>query len=233
MIKSAAYRNGVRDGAPFTLMIVPFGMLFGVVAMDAGMTLAQTMGMTILVIAGASQFTVVQLMNDGAGVVMICAAALAVNLRMAMYSAALVPHLGNAPLWQRAIVSYVNFDQTYATSVAKYEHKPDWTLQDKVAYFLGVATPITPAWAAMTLVGALVGKAIPADWGLDFVLPLTFIALVAPMLKTLPHVLAAIVSVIAGLALAGLPSGAGLLIAAAMAMLAGALAEIAMERRAK
>ncbi|NIY73561.1 branched-chain amino acid ABC transporter permease [Marivivens donghaensis] len=228
----AAYFEGFRSGIPFFLVIIPFGMLFGVVALDAGMALGQAMAMTMLVIAGASQFAALHMMADNAGVALVVSAALAVNLRMAMYSAALVPHLGAAPLWQRALVSYGNFDQTYAVSIAKYEERPDWTPREKSAFFLGVATPIIPAWGAASLVGALIGSGIPADWGLDFMLPITFISLIGPMLRTLPQVLTALASVIFGLIFSGLPSGTGLLLAGIIAMFVGALSEMAMERRA-
>ena len=98
----SAYWAGVRDGAPFVLIAVPFATLFGVIATDAGLTLAQAMGFTILVIAGAAQFAAVQMMVEDASIAFVLLAALAVNLRMAMYSASLVPYLGAAPLWKRA-----------------------------------------------------------------------------------------------------------------------------------
>ena len=229
----SAYWAGVRDGAPFILMAIPFSTLFGVIATDAGLTLAQAMGFTILVIAGAAQFAAIQLMVENASIAFVLLAALAVNLRMAMYSASLVPYLGSAPLWQRAFIAYLNFDQTYITSVARYEARPDMSVSDRVSYFLGVATPITPFWFGMTLVGVVAGQAIPDAWALDFIMPIMFLAMVAPMLKSLAHVAAAAVSVAVALALVDLPAGTGLLIAAGAAMLTGAFAEVWMEKRAR
>lgn len=226
-----AYLAGVRDGWPFIFVVIPFSTLFGVVATDAGLSLAQAMGFTVLVIAGAAQFAALQMMVENAAISMVLLAALAVNLRMAMYSASLVPHLGAAPLWQRALVSYLNFDQTYITSITRYEARPEMSVQDKFLYFMGVATPITPLWYGMTLVGIYAGAAIPDAWALDFVLPITFLAMVAPMLKSVAHVSAAAVSIIVTLALISLPSGTGLLIAAVCAMATGAAVEIWMERR--
>jgi predicted branched-subunit amino acid permease len=229
----SAYWSGVRDGLPFLLVVTPFAILFGVVAMDAGLTLGQTMGFSVTVFAGAAQFAALQLMVDNAGIALVLLAALAVNLRMAMYSAALVPWLGAAPLWQRALVAYVNVDQTYAVSMVRFDERSDWGIRQRVAFFLGVATPITPMWVAMTAVGALVGSRIPPEWALDFALPITFIGMVAPMLKKLAHLVAAGVSVVVALLLIGLPSGLGLLIAAGAAMVAGASVETLMERRAE
>jgi predicted branched-subunit amino acid permease len=227
----SAFLRGLRDGAPFVLVVAPFAMLFGVVATEAGLSIAQTMGMTALVIAGAAQFTAIQLMTENAPVFLIIAAALAVNLRMAMYSAALAPHLGSAPFWQRALIAYVNFDQTYAASVLEYERRPDMSVPQKVAYFFGTVVPVAPPWIGFSLVGALVGSGIPPQFALDFALPITFLALVAPMLKSLAHIAAAATSVIIALLLAFLPSGVGLLIAGAVAMCVGAAVEIWLERR--
>ncbi len=223
--------RGVRDGAPFLLVVAPFAMLFGVVATEAGLNLAETMGFSVLVIAGAGQFAALQLMVDNAPIWMALATALAVNLRMAMYSAALVPHLGNAPLWQRAIAAYFLVDQSYAASVAQYERLPDMSVAEKLSYFFGVLTPVCPLWYVFTLVGAMAGEAIPEAFALDFALPITFIALVAPMLKTAAHVAAAVTSVIAALVLAWMPVGAGLLVAAFIAMAVGATVEVWQERR--
>ncbi|SEN34330.1 AzlC protein [Roseovarius tolerans] len=99
------YWQGVRDGAPFILVIVPFSLLFGVVATEAGLNILETMSFSVLVIAGAAQFTALQLLGDGAPTLIALVSALAVNLRMAMYSASLTPWIGEATLGQRAIAA--------------------------------------------------------------------------------------------------------------------------------
>jgi predicted branched-subunit amino acid permease len=226
----SAYWAGVRDGLPFIVMVVPFALLFGVVGIEAGLSMAQTMSFSVLVIAGASQFAALQLMLENAAIGFVLLAALAVNLRMAMYSAALAPHLGAAPFWQRALVGYLNFDQSYMASIAKYEDNPQMTLQAKVAYFLGVALVISPLWCVFTYIGARLGATVPADIEIAFILPIAFLSMVAPMLKSLAHVAAAFVSLIVAISLAGLPAGSGLLIAAVCAMLTGVVVETWMER---
>jgi len=230
--QKTAFWRGLRNGAPFLVMAVPFAALFGVVAADAGLQLAQTIGFSLLVIAGAAQFAALQLMLENTSIALILIAALAVNLRMAMYSAALVPHLGAAPFWQRALVAYVNFDQSYMLSVLEYEARPEMSVAEKVWYFLGVAALIAPAWVLASIAGAVLGTQLPPSDALDFMVPIMFLAMVGPMLKSLAHVMAAFTSVVAGLALAGLPSGSGLLLAAFCAMVVGAWVETAMERRA-
>ncbi len=221
----SAYWRGFRDGAPFILVIAPFGMLFGVVATEAGMDLIQTMAMTFIVIAGAAQFASVQLLTEDAPVFVAVLTGLAVNLRMAMYSASLSPHLGKARTWKKILAAYFMVDQSYAVSIAKYETEPEMPVDEKAAYFFGVVSPICPLWYVFTLIGALIGTAIPPEYALDFAIPITFIALVAPSLRSLPHLAAAIVSIIVALSLSWMPYNLWLMIAAVLAMITGAQLE--------
>ena len=226
-----AYWRGVLDTLPFLLVIIPFSVLFGVLATEAGLNLAEVMGFSVLVVAGAAQFAALQLMTENAPVVLVLTTALIVNLRMAMYSAALARHLGGAPLWQRGILAYFIVDQTFAVALARFERAQDLSLPRRVAYFLGTATPITPVWYLFTLTGAVLGTRIPDGYGLDFALPLAFLAMVAPMLRTVAHMAAAATSVTLALGLAWLPSGLGLIVAGVVAMVVGAAVEQRMERR--
>jgi predicted branched-subunit amino acid permease len=232
MTTRQAFWRGYLDCAPFILIVVPYSMLFGVVARDAGLDILQTMAMSVLVIAGASQFTAVALLQEQAPVFIALAAALAVNLRMAMYSAALVPHIGHAPLGLRAIMAYLMVDQAFAVAVRTYEDRPEMTPPTKVAYYFGCMALICPFWYGFTLIGALVGQAIPAAFSLDFAVPVCFIALTAPLMRSGPHVLAALVAGIAALAFAWVPWSLGLLIAAALGVFVGGQAEIFLARRA-
>lgn len=227
----AAYLRGLRAALPFVIVVAPFGLLFGVVGTEAGLDIAQVMGFTVLVIAGASQFTALQLMADGAPTLIVVASALAVNLRMAMYSASLAPYLGQAPFWQRALAAYMNVDQTYALGHAEYESRPGMTPPERMAFFFGTATPIIPVWVGATAVGIWVGAALPPALGLDFAVPITFIALIAPALRTLAHVAAAVTSVVMAILLGFLPWNLWLLAAGLAAMIVGAEVERRMEAR--
>jgi predicted branched-subunit amino acid permease len=229
--RSDAYWQGVRDSAPFLIVIVPFAILFGMLATEAGWNIGQVMAMSVMVIAGASQFTALQLISENAPTVMVILTALAVNLRMAMYSASMAPHIGTAPLWQRALAAYFLVDQTYGTAINRYTLTPRMSPAQKIAYFFGAVTPVCLPWYAATYAGAVAGAAIPPELALDFAVPITFIALVAPALRSLPHLAAAFVSVVAALLLVTVPFGLGLMIAAALAIATGALVEIWQERR--
>ncbi|MCV2888097.1 AzlC family ABC transporter permease [Ruegeria aquimaris] len=225
------YWRGFRDGAPFIMVAAPFGTLFGVFATEAGLNLMQVMTFTATVFAGAAQFTALQLLLDDTPTLIVLLSALAVNLRVAMYSAALTPYLGAAPLWQRAVAAYFTVDQSYALSVVRFETEPDLTVPQRMAYFFGTVTPLAPAWYLATYLGAVLGTRIPDSWALDFALPITFLAMIGPMLRTLPHVIAALVAIVTALLTAGVPFNLGLLIAGTAGMMAGARAEVVLARR--
>lgn len=225
-----AFRLGMMQTIPFLIVIVPFAILFGVVALEAGIDMLQILGFSVLVFAGASQFTAVQLLSDQAPLWLVIVSALAVNLRLAMYSASLVPWLREANDKQRIWFAYLLIDQSYALSIQHYERFPRLNLKQKLAYFLGASLLLCVPWVLCSLLGAAIGRSIPDSIALDFAIPLTFLAMAAPMLRTPAHLTACFVAVTASLALAGLPSGTGLLIAAPLGMAAGALVEWRMER---
>ncbi|MBB93657.1 MAG: branched-chain amino acid transporter AzlC [Rhodobacteraceae bacterium] len=223
--------RGARDSLPFVFVAGPFGLLFGVVSSDAGLHVTETFFFSVSVFAGAAQFTALQLMQEHAPTLIVLISALAVNLRCAMYSAALTPHLGAAPMWQRAVGAFFIVDQSYALSIVEYENKPDMPLAEKWAYFTGTNVVIAPLWCCMTLLGSLVGAAIPESWSLDFAVPLAFTAIVAPMLRTPAHIAAAFVSVSVAILAAGVPHNLGLILAGLAGMITGAVVETEIERR--
>ncbi len=227
----SVFWNGFRTAAPFVLVVAPFGLLFGVVATEAGLNLLQVMIMTMLVTAGAAQFTALALMAENAPTVIVLLTSLAVNLRMAMYSAALAPYIGKTSNWLKLLMAFYLTDQSFAVSSVKFVEDPSMSLKARIAYFLGSCLPLAPVWYASTLVGALLGSAIPPEYSLDFAIPICFIAITAPMLRSLPHLVAALVSVCGALALIWIPYSLGLLVAAVLAMVAGAQAEVWLNRR--
>lgn len=229
--RRSAFLRGLFSALPFMLVIAPFGLLFGVVGTEAGLNIVEVMGFSIIVIAGAAQFAAVQMLADNAPTVIILATSLAVNLRMAMYSASLTPHLGQAPVGLRALMAYCLVDQTYAAAMIDYEKNPHQSPGEKIAFFFGAVLPVCPLWYVATYVGAQVGTAIPPEFALDFAVPITFLAMIAPLLRTAAHVAAAGVSVALSLALAFVPYNGGLLIAAVAAMVTGAQVEAWTERR--
>lgn len=227
----SAFWAGFWDSAPFIVVAAPFALLFGVLATEAGLNVFETLAFSVVVIAGAAQFTALSLMEEGAPTLVVLASALIVNLRMAMYSASITPYLGQVPFWWRALAAYFLVDQTYAVSFQKFESTPTLTTSQRLAYFFGTVTPICPMWYLFTLIGALVGQKIPESWALDFVIPIAFLALIGPMLRTGAHVIAALTAIGIALLCAGLPYSLGLVVAGLAGMIAGARAELWIEAR--
>lgn len=223
--RKTAFARGLAAGLPFVLAAGPFGMVFGIAAVEAGLDLAQLMAMSLVVFAGAAQFTALAQMDQAAPVALVVLAGLAVNLRMAMYSASLAPHFAGSSLLTRAGAAWLLVDNTYATGVIEFERAPKAPLRDKLAFYAASAIPVMIVWPGATLVGAALGARIPETVPTDFAMPVVFLALVAPMVKTLPHLVAAMVSVIGALVFSFLPYSSGLLVAAGLAMVAGVQVE--------
>ena len=149
-----------------------------------------------------------------------------------MYSASIAPHLKDAPFWQRAIAGYILVDNVYAVGIAEFERNPSLTIQQKMIYYFGCAIPVAIIWYISAFVGAYLGQSIPPEFALDFAVPIAFLAIVAPMLKSLAHIGAALTSIIVALTLSFLPYSIGLFVAAATAMIVGAEIERRMEKAA-
>lgn len=228
-LKSHFWR-GFRDAIPFVFVAGPFGILFGVLATEAGLKLYETMTFTTAVFAGTAQFAALQLMQEGAPTVIVIITALVVNLRVAMYSASLTPYLGQASMGWRVPIAYFTVDQSYALSITKFESSPDLTLSERIAYFFGTNGPIAPLWYVATLFGAVMGSRIPDAWALDFALPLAFLAMLGPLLRTPAHIAAALASIVVTLVMAWIPYNLSLLIGALAGMITGAQVELRMSR---
>ncbi len=224
------YWKGFCDGAPFVIPIIPFGTLFGVLAVETGADALQALVFSATVFAGGAQFAALQLMQDGAPILIVLASSLAVNLRLVMYSASLTPYLGSAPMWQRAIAAFVIVDQTYAGAIVRFENEPSLLVSQRMSYFFGLISPLTPFWLLCTYLGAVLGTRIPDSWALDFALPILFLALIGPMMRTNAHVVAALVATAVALLTVNVPFNLGLLIAGFAGMMAGAQAELISER---
>jgi 4-azaleucine resistance transporter AzlC len=215
------------------LVIAPFGAIFGAIANQAGLNLIEAMAMSVIILAGASQIAALQLLSDQAPALIAILTGLFINLRFAMYSASLAPYWQGAPLWQRALCAYLMVDQSYGMSIRRYIESPDDSVAYRVSYYFGVSLPVVFVWFISTGVGAVLGAAIPPQLSLEFAVPVTFIAIVAPILRGLPNLAAAIVAVALALAFYHLPYNLGLLVAAAGGMGVGLSLEVYQEIRGR
>ena len=218
----SAVRRGIRDVAPLLLGVGPFGLVAGVAAINAGLTLEQALGMSVIVFAGASQLAALELIGRDAPLSVVVATAVVINFRMLMYSASIAPYFRSLRARSRSLAAYLLTDQAYALSVSTYRSED---AIDRLAYYLGAAATLWVVWQVATVAGALLQAGVPDALGLEFAVPLVFLALLVPAMEDGPTVVAGLVG--GGIAVLGaeLPLNLGLLVGAAVGIAAGVASE--------
>ena len=214
---------GVRAEVPLLIGVFPFGMIYGALALNAGLSASAAQLMSSIVFAGSSQFVAAQLVHEAAPAFVIILTIAVVNLRHILYSASLAPYLKDLSLRWKVLLSYLLTDEAYAPSIIKYEKDG---LQPYSHWFLlGAGFSLWFNWQISTALGIFLGAAIPKDWPLDFALPLTFIAMVVPILKNRPMVAAAVSAGLVALLTYSLPYRLGIILAALTGILVGTILE--------
>lgn len=218
----SAFLKGVRDQLPILLGVVPFGLIFGALALSQGISAFAAQGFSLFVFAGSAQFIAAQLVGGRVPVFIIVLTIFVVNLRHALYSATLAPHLKQLSRLWRLVLGWLLTDEAFATTSIYLR-----TGQRAFGryYFLGTGLTLWISWQVSTAIGILLGARIPSSWNLDFALPLTFIALIAPTLVDRPTWAAAAAAGISAVALSSLPYRLGLLAAALIGIGVGVLLE--------
>ena len=217
----SAFWQGFLATLPLQLATLPFGLIFGIVAVETGLDPGQIFGITVIVVAGASSLVAMELIQDQAPAVLVILTSALVNLRMAMYSAALVPHWQGAGWRPRLAAGYFLNDQTYAVSVRAYESGQLPDLRARISYFFGCGLCGIPCWTATVYAGVLLGQSVPESWGLEMAAPALFLAIAAPMVRTPAHGAALAVSMGAMALAGGLPQGVDVVFASAAGIAAG------------
>lgn len=226
-------RLGFLKTLPLSLGCIPFGLAYGVLAIQAGLTVAEAMLMSLVVFAGASQFMAVVMIQAGAGLPLVVASTLLVNLRHLVMGLSISPYLSETtPAWQR-LVAFAMTDESYLTSVTHYRDQAEE--QGNPHFMLGAGGSIYVAWGIASFIGALAGHSIsdPLKWGLDFAMPATFLTMLLPQIVS--RRLAAVVTVSAVVATATyvlVPGKWYIILAVVSATATGVVLEILAERRA-
>jgi 4-azaleucine resistance transporter AzlC len=220
---SYEFWSGVREELPILLGVIPFGMIYGILALSAGLSAVDAQAMSAVVFAGSSQFMTANLISALTPGLVVILTGFVINLRHMLYSASIAPYTKHLPMSWKAILAYLLTDEAYAVSIVHYQREGEIT--HKHWFLLGAGLALWSTWQISTGVGIFLGAQIPSAWGLDFALPLTFIALVVPGLKDRPGALTAVVASLAALLFFGLPFKLGLLAATFLAIAAGLWSE--------
>ena len=214
---------GVREELPILLGVIPFGMIYGLLALKAGLSPFNAQAMSSVVFAGSAQFMTANLLSAATPALVVILTGFIINLRHALYSASIAPYTKHLPLAWKAILAYLLTDEAYVVSILHYQREGELTY--KHWHLLGSGLALWSSWQISTGVGIFLGAKIPDAWGLDFALPLTFIALVVPGLKDRPGVITTAVASLAALLFFGMPFKLGLLTSAFVAIAAGMWSE--------
>ncbi len=228
MKPSSHFWAGVRAELPLLIGVFPFGLIYGALALDAGVPVAAAQAMSSIVFAGSSQFAATQLIRDHAPALVIVLVIAVVNLRHMLYSASLAPHLKDLSLRWKILLSYLMTDEAYAVAILNYERIGGTT--GAHYYFFGAGLALWSTWQSASALGLWLGAALPADLPLDFALPLTFIAMVVPALKNRPSTAAALSAGAVALLAYSLPYKLGLVLAALTGIVVGTVLETPVAR---
>jgi 4-azaleucine resistance transporter AzlC len=198
-------------------------MIYGALALNAGLSKPAAQMMSSIVFAGSSQFITTQLVHESAPGYVILLTIAVINLRHILYSASLAPYVASVSTRWKTLLSYLLTDEAYAATVIHYEKEGvtpygHW-------FFLGAGLALWMTWQISTALGIFLGAAIPESWQLDFALPLTFIAMVLPVLRNRPAIAAALSAGCVALAAYSLPYRLGLILAALVGITIGTLLE--------
>ena len=189
--KFKIFLKGIIDVSPLMIPVVPFGLIFGVLAIDVGFTPLQAMGMSLIVFGGASQIVLLQLFSGGASSLVIISSVGAVNSRHLLSVAVVSEHLSDLKLIWKIIISYFLIDQSFAISNEYFRKNKE---RNRYFHLVGGGAACWIIWQSTTLLGIILGSAIPEKLGLSFAVPLTFLALLVNDFRKFTNLVVIIVS---------------------------------------
>lgn len=223
---------GITHTLPFVLGAIPFGVSYGILSVQAGLSIIETQLMSIIVFAGAAQFMALGMIQAGVSIPLIIMSTFLINLRHMVMGLSLSPYLAKTGPWWHRILAFGMTDESYIASITHYRKAAP---EHADPYFaLGSSTLLFIGWQLMTITGTLTGSSIanPLDWGLDFAMPATFLVMLLAQITSKRLVVVAITSGIVGtLSYLYVPGKWYIIIATLAACIVGLALEWAEERR--
>ena len=226
----AAFRAGILECVQLIPSYIPFGLVCGVASVQAGLGEWGAVALSAFAFAGSSQAVLTQFLSGGAPLMIAIVSGLVVNLRMAVYSAAISQRIAGASRKERVLWAAFLVDQTFISNEAR--HQRGEHMDHPLAFYLGCALMLWPWWVLMNAIGAFAGAKLPASWQLDFTIPLSFVAMVVPLLKSRSQILAAVAGGVAGILLYAMPLKTGLIAACVFGTCVGMLVDAWQASRA-
>lgn len=216
---------GATATLPLLLGVVPLGLIVGVNAANAGLTPSQTVGMSLLVFAGAAQLAVVGLVGQSAPLAVVVLTAVVINVRHVMYSASIAPYVRRFDPAAKWLAPYFLNDETYAVSITGFRDA-DPSARDRQAFYFGSGLAMLAAWVASTAAGAVFGASLRLGLSFDFAVPLVYLALLFSTLDDTPGATTAAVAGVVSVLAASLPLHLGLVVASLVGVVTGVTVEV-------
>jgi len=185
------FLKGIIDVSPLMIPVVPFGLIFGILAIDIGFSPLATMGMSLIIFGGASQIILLQLFSGGASSLIIISSVGAVNSRHLLYGAVVSEHVSDLKLIWKIIISYFLIDQAFAVSNEYFKKNKE---KNKYFHLIGGGFTCWIIWQSTTFLGIILGAAIPEKLGLSFAVPLTFLAILVNDFRKMINVIVILTS---------------------------------------
>ena len=219
--KHPQFRAGAIDMAPLTLGISAWGLMTGVAMVQSGMSVFESVAMTLLVFAGSAQLASIPLIVAGAPAWVILATAFCVNLRFVVFSLHLRNYLMHLPRWRRLVDGYFTADLSYVMLTRRYP-RPACDAEGQAAqeaYLIGGYAITWVGWIGLSLAGIALANAVPAAWGLGFAGVMALVAVLCSMADTRLRLLAVAVAGATAVAAYALPLKLNVVLAIAVAVL--------------
>ena len=220
-VDRSVVKQAILDSVPLVVPAIPFALIIGLAVVESGMSPLLGWSSAWIIFGGAAQLTLIALLGSGTAVAAAVTAAIVVNARHLMYSAALAPKFQDQPRWFRWLGPYVLIDQLFALAMLRLEDDPKtWR-----TYYLTTGAFFWTSWQVTIGVGLFVGPVIPSEWNLAFAVPILFLGLVVMGIDNSPKLVAALAGAGFTFVFAGLPNRGGLLVGALLGVLAGTVVE--------
>lgn len=195
---------GFRQSIPVALSVFAYGLVFGVLAKQANLSFLEALLMSVLVFAGASQFTALGLWVTPLPALTIILTTFIINLRHILMGASLYPYIRNLKALPRNIILCFMSDESWALTMGQFQQG-----KRNGAFLLGCGLALGCGWWGSTVVGYLLGNLIehPERFGLDFAFLAVFIALLVGQWRgrksVIPWIVATVVAIAASYWLPG------------------------------
>ena len=214
--------KGIVDVSPLMIPVAPFGIIFGVIAMELGLSPYMTFGMSVIIFGGASQIVLLQLFSGGASSLVTITSVGAVNSRHLLYGAVFSEYLSHLKLSWKVILSYVLIDQAFAVSNTYFKKNKE--NEFKHYHLLGAGFTCWTVWQISTILGIVLGSVVPEELGLSFTISLTFLALLINDFRKFKNIIVMLVSgVVATIGYNAIPFQAYIIVAALSALVVATL----------